>query len=711
MKFNMRNQKNLKEEMLNDVTPVVNAPEVDEKPPEQRPQGALDDTRRVKVLSPGMLVFKRFIRNKLAIVGTITLLFMFAFCFIGGWGSKYEETEVFHKYDTILFDYGSGSERSSLVNYYIENENLVPAGIRFSMDSIVADMKDKSENARVVTLNDSSYTITKQDDKTFTVSTNLRTDIADVSTLQNAAVCTSFPKATISSGYTVPSGTDEEFIAAVESEVTAAIANAVTDTTFVYNGYNYKLVKANKFYVITQILDTPVVTYEGEPLGGVFEAALNSNLNNGSFVYGGVTYTVTPGSNGTYSVVAIGDPVVAFVSSLYVFDYYDETFSTSMSTTEKDAFEKQLIYHLFDGSDFVIGDVTYRVSTVDDNLVISTVSGGETTAFANVSTFVARRYNGEDSMSIEFKKQFQTKIEEMLANNESEGTFTFYMALIDEEGNPVLDDEGDPVFDEAEFEILRKTSNFTLRNLQSKYLIDIYAEPSNIHVLGTDANGMDVLTRIMFGGRISLMIGFIVIFIEIFIGIILGGIAGYFGKWVDNIIMRLVDIFNCIPAMPILIITGALFDKLQMDSYTRIMYLMIILGILGWPGIARLVRGQILYLREQEFMIAAEATGLKAGRKIFRHLIPNVMPQLIVNATMGLGGIILTESTLSFLGLGAKYPLATWGAMINSVSSPDAMTNYVYIWLPVGLLICLTVIAFNFVGDGLRDAYDPKMKR
>ena len=205
-----------------------------------------------------------------------------------------------------------------------------------------------------------------------------------------------------------------------------------------------------------------------------------------------------------------------------------------------------------------------------------------------------------------------------------------------------------------------------------------------------------------------MLVGFIVIFLSMFIGVLLGGIAGFFGKWVDNLIMRIVDIFYCIPTMPILIITGAVFDAMQLTPYVRIMYLMIMLGVLGWSGIARLVRGQILSLREQEFMIAAEATGLRASRRIFRHLVPNVMPQLIVNATMGLGGIIITESTLSFLGLGAKFPLATWGAMINSVSNINAMVAYTYIWVPVGVLICLTVIAFNFVGDGLRDAFDQR---
>jgi len=139
---------------------------------------------------------------------------------------------------------------------------------------------------------------------------------------------------------------------------------------------------------------------------------------------------------------------------------------------------------------------------------------------------------------------------------------------------------------------------------------------------------------------------------------------------------------------------------------------MVTLGLLGWAMVARLVRGQILSFREQEFMIAQEATGMRTSRRIFRHLVPNVMPQLIVVATMGVGSVIIYESTLSFLGLGVKHPLATWGTMIHSVTSAvESMINYTYIWIPVGLLICLTVIAFNFTGDGLRDAFDPKMRR
>ena len=242
-------------------------------------------------------------------------------------------------------------------------------------------------------------------------------------------------------------------------------------------------------------------------------------------------------------------------------------------------------------------------------------------------------------------------------------------------------------------------------------MLDTYASPTGTHWLGTDRNGMDMLTRLMYGGRVSLIIGFIVVLISSVLGIIMGGISGYFGSWVDNLIMRIVDIFYCIPSMPLLIILGAAMDGMRVDPQVRMFYLMLLLGFLGWPSIARMVRGQILSLREQEFMTATEACGISVSRRIFKHLIPNVIPQLIVICTMSLGSTIITEATLSFLGLGVKFPFASWGNIINDVSNSYVLTNYWFVWIPAGVCLMLTVLAFNFVGDGLRDAFDPKMKR
>lgn len=241
------------------------------------------------------------------------------------------------------------------------------------------------------------------------------------------------------------------------------------------------------------------------------------------------------------------------------------------------------------------------------------------------------------------------------------------------------------------------------------------APPSSAHWLGTDADSMDVLTRLMYGGRISLKISFIVIFLETIIGVLFGGIAGYFGKWIDTLIMRIVDIFYCLPGMPILLIASQIIKSIDaIAPESRIYWLMGVLTVFGWAGTARLVRGQILSLREQEYMTAAEATGIKASAKIWKHLLPNVMPQLIVSMTLGLGSIILYESTLSYLGLGVQYPLAAWGTMISAADparGTEVLNYYPNLWIAPGVLIVSAVLGFNFVGDGLRDAFDPKMKR
>ena len=221
----------------------------------------------------------------------------------------------------------------------------------------------------------------------------------------------------------------------------------------------------------------------------------------------------------------------------------------------------------------------------------------------------------------------------------------------------------------------------------------------------------DLFTDLMLGGRISLTIGFVVIVLEAIIGVVLGGLAGFFGGWVDNLIMRIVDILSCIPTIPIMLIISAFLTNMEMYGIERLYIMMVILTLFGWTGIARLVRGQILSLREQEFMLAAKCSGLSTSRKIFKHLLPNVMPQLIVSMTMGLGSIILTEATLGFLGLGAPLGTPTWGSMISAASKDLYLEDYPNFWIPPGICITLAILAFNFVGDGLRDAFDPKMKR
>ncbi len=250
---------------------------------------------------------------------------------------------------------------------------------------------------------------------------------------------------------------------------------------------------------------------------------------------------------------------------------------------------------------------------------------------------------------------------------------------------------------------------------ESLSTVNFKAPPSAEHWLGTDTSGMDIFVRLMYGGRISLLLSFLVIVMETLLGVFFGGLAGYFGKWVDQIIMRVVDVFYCLPGLPILLILSATISSIEsIPAEHRIYYVMAFLTLIGWAGTARLVRGQILMLREQEYMMAAEATGLPAWRKIFKHLIPNVMPQLIVSMTLGLGGIILYESTLSYLGLGVPFPNAAWGSMIalaDPSKGQEILANYPNMWVPAGILIIIAVLGFNFVGDGLRDAFDPKARK
>ena len=254
---------------------------------------------------------------------------------------------------------------------------------------------------------------------------------------------------------------------------------------------------------------------------------------------------------------------------------------------------------------------------------------------------------------------------------------------------------------------------YTIHQTTEKSLKDNFlSAPSAEHILGTDNEGYDVFVRLMYGGRISLTVSFIAVFLITILGVILGGISGYFGGAIDTVIMRVCDVLMCLPGVPILLIISTILDASDIDAKYRIYLLMIYLTFISWTGTARLVRGQILSLREQEYMVAAEAMGYSTGRKIFKHLVPNVMPQLIVQMSLSLGSMILYEATLSYLNLGVKAPYAAWGTMINIISTnQDVLQNHWYVWVPAGICIVIAVLGFNFVGDGLRDALDPKARR
>lgn len=248
-------------------------------------------------------------------------------------------------------------------------------------------------------------------------------------------------------------------------------------------------------------------------------------------------------------------------------------------------------------------------------------------------------------------------------------------------------------------------------NVIQTNILNANKAPSAQHWLGTDSIGRDVLLRLMLGGRISLLVGLVSVSISVIVGTTVGGLSGFYGGWVDNLLMRVADIFMAAPFFPILIILSAVMSDRKVTPESRIFIVMFIIGILSWAGLSRLIRGQILSLREQEFMQAAEALGIRDSRKIMKHLIPNVIPTIIVSATLGIGGAILTESALSFLGLGVNPPIPSWGNMIQAANNFYNLQFRPWLWIPPGVCIFVTVMSINLLGDGLRDALDPKLKR
>lgn len=538
---------------------------------------SLNDDRRVKVLSPGMLVAKRFIRNRMAVTGLVILIFMFVFSFIGGLVSPYGQDQFFYTDKTIRKSFGEAKENTEF-RYGSNSDELF--GLTAQAKAMLAIQQGKD----TFNFSNHNYTMNKVSDEMFTISCD-----------------------GVMVGY------------AAKDMVNADAADQKLSFEFNYQALTAYATGAKEF-------TADGVTYALAEDGGV-------TLDGADYAY-----------ISRYLVQAISPDV--FLSR----DFKDKLLATIATAQD--------------------GKATFTYT--DESLIMNEPEQTE---------------DGEN------------------ANGQTSGINT------EDPNAPKQDDTSDTATAEYDLEFKAATNSWQILQEKSSRQYDQYSFPNMKHWLGTDMYGMDMLTRLMYGGRVSLLIGFIVIIIETVIGVIFGGISGYFGGWVDNLIMRIVDIFYCIPSMPVIIILGAAMDASRVDPTIRMVYLMLILGFLGWAGIARLVRGQILSLREQEYMAAAEACGLSVSRRIFKHLIPNVVPQLIVTCTMGLGSVIIMEATLSFLGLGVKFPFASWGNIISDVNNTHVLTTYWFIWIPAGVLLLLTVLAFNLVGDGLRDAFDPKMKR
>ncbi len=233
-------------------------------------------------------------------------------------------------------------------------------------------------------------------------------------------------------------------------------------------------------------------------------------------------------------------------------------------------------------------------------------------------------------------------------------------------------------------------------------LFHVLMPPSSAHWFGTDDLGRDVMTRMIYGASISLEVGFVAAGIAVIIGTIVGLVAGYYSGWVDNILMRFVDIMLCFPTFFLILAVIAFLGQ-------SIWYIMIIIGLTGWMGVARLVRAEVLSIREREYVMAVRALGARDSRIIFRHILPNALSPVLVSATLGVAGAILTESALSFLGIGVPPPTPSWG---NILTSGKEYIEFAW-WLTLypGLAITVTVLAYYLLGEGIRDALDPRLTR
>jgi peptide/nickel transport system permease protein len=227
-----------------------------------------------------------------------------------------------------------------------------------------------------------------------------------------------------------------------------------------------------------------------------------------------------------------------------------------------------------------------------------------------------------------------------------------------------------------------------------------FQPPNAAFLMGSDEIGRDIFSRLLYGARISLVIGFIAQGVAVSIGVTLGAVSGWYGGWIDDVIMRLTDIFFAIPGLMFLIVWVTIFE-------TNTLTIFLALGLIGWPSDARMMRSQVLSIKNLDYITAAKALGARTPRIILRHVLPNAIAPMIVLATLGVAGAILAESTLSFLGLGVKIPDPSWGTMVD-IGTDYMMTAWWYAIFP-GLAIMITVLGFNFIGDGLRDALDPTL--
>jgi len=433
--------------------------------------GALDDEQRIKVLSPYMLVFRRFIRNMLAIVGFVTIIVMILFSFVGGGLMPYGESQVFTEYVDMSKDYAGVTQNTEF--RFTEAE-----GRTFPLSAQALFVLALNNGSSTFDSGGTTYTLTKAGEDLYLIS--------EMDKAATAGGTAKNPIITYSEGYSASDNFETDFKAALTAELTA----------FESDGVSYTIAKDKKFYAAYVVSD-----------------------------------------------IALG--------GLQVFDY------VSADTTESFDFKLQaeMAVNQGDKTNFTVDGVDYIVEQDGDITHIYLVNGSEKTEYAAISKWIVQAIYPDVFLTMEYKDAVKKAISSQLDS----------FLYSDETG-------------QTEYRILRSNDRWLVKSDANTLVVRDFEKPSKTHWLGTDGNGMDIITRMMYGGRISLMIGFVVVIIETLIGVILGGISGYFGKWIDNLLMRIVDIFNCIPSIPLIIILGAMMDGLRVDPKIRMLYLMLILA-------------------------------------------------------------------------------------------------------------------------------------
>ena len=475
---------------------------------------ALDDISRVKVLSPGRRVFKRFIRNRLAVFGSVLLITMFVFSFIGPLFYPYGQTQIFYKYDQQNVNYAMAKENTAYNGFDLNPDVTVERSVNNAMNSRIKSMIASGAASMVEIGTESAYLIEKLAEDIYQVSACSQTQVAT----WGSSVVEIGEYSQVGKKITWKAGE----VDGLQEALQEAIAASMQGGSFELNGVTYTYARGKaKSYTITGQMEG--LHFTGDPLGEGFEEAVAAAAETGDpFVFDGTEYAMAKDGS-AWSVFALGDPVPARIFSRLTVNTFnlDDQVSTEMRVAA-------MLAAAGSGS-FEAEGRTWTVQRENELLVIRDDQGRE---FFELTPFSVLRYKGDNTMEYGLKKAITETVESMIASDQKTGTLTYSLPMQTSGGEYAYDEEGNLRYADSEMTITqRDTGEYVINCAQIIYVIDMYAAPSAQHILGTDGDGFDVMSRIMYGGRVSLMVGFVVVFLETFLGVVMGGLAGYYGGW------------------------------------------------------------------------------------------------------------------------------------------------------------------------------------